>query len=79
MWQYLPVAEQERATAAIDALGERATPTARVVHLALEPVRREPDRSHEFLVAITTWPGGEQRILGRAAPHGVPVTWEPAG
>jgi hypothetical protein len=77
MWQYLPTEEQQRVAGLIDALGERATDRAPLVHLALEPTRREARRSHEFLVILTTWPGGERRILGRAAPHGVPVTWEP--
>jgi hypothetical protein len=78
MWQYLPPEEQERTGARIEELGEQATDRARFVHLSLEPTRRQPDRDHEFLVVMTTWPGGEPRILGRAAPHGVPVTWETA-
>ena len=76
MWQYLPLDEQERSSARIEALGEQATDLAPLAHLFLEPTRRRPDRDHEFLVVLTTWPGGERRILGRAAPHGVPVTWE---
>jgi len=24
---------------------------------------------------LTTWPGGQRRVLGVAPPHGVPVTW----
>lgn len=79
MWQYLPVEEQERAAARIEALGEEATERARFVHLFLEPTRRHPERDHEFLVVLTAWPGGRRRILGRAAPHGVPATWEPEG
>jgi hypothetical protein len=77
MWQYLPTDEQERTAAVIEALGDRATPGAPLVHLLLEPTRRAPDRDHEFLVVMTTWPGAERQVLGRAAPHGVPVTWEP--
>lgn len=76
MWQYLPTEEQERTARAIAAIGDRATPSAPLVHLALEPVRRGPSSDHEFLVTLTTWPGGERRVLGHAAPHGVPVTWE---
>jgi hypothetical protein len=76
MWQYLPVEEQERTTTRIAELGEQASTKAPLVHLFLEPTRRAPERDHEFLVVMTTWPGGERRILGRAAPHGVPVTWE---
>lgn len=36
--------------------------------------RGEGDR--EFLVVLQTWPGGERRVLGSAAPHGLPVVWE---
>ncbi|HEV7627214.1 MAG TPA: DUF2332 domain-containing protein [Streptomyces sp.] len=79
MWQYLPSEEQERTAARIEELGEQATDGAPFVHLSLEPARRAPDRDHEFLVVMTTWPGGERQILGRAAPHGVPVTWETSG
>jgi len=46
------------------------------VHLFLEPTRRTPEDETEFLVVLTAWPGGERRILGHAAPHGLPVTWE---
>jgi len=79
MWQYLPTEEQERSAGLIEALGERATPQAPLVHLFLEPTRREPHRDHEFLIVLTIWPGGERRVLGHSAPHGVPVTWEPTG
>ncbi len=77
MWQYLSTEEQERSAARIEALGEQATDRAGFVHLFLEPTRRDPARHHQFLVVLTSWPGGKRRVLGRAAPHGVPVTWEP--
>ncbi len=72
--QYLD--DQQRAAVAdgIAALGAAATPSARFAHLALEPHRRTADG--ECLVTLATWPGGEQRILGTAPPHGLPVTWE---
>ena len=76
MWQYLPAQEQQRAAARIDALGARATDDAGFAHLALEPARRAPGERHEFLVVLTSWPGGVRRILGKAAPHGLPTTWE---
>jgi hypothetical protein len=28
-----------------------------------------------FAVRLTIWPGGEDRVLGIAPPHGIPVTW----
>ena len=77
MWQYLPIDEADRITARIEDLARRSTEGKQFVHLFLEPMRRTPDSDHEFLVVLTTWPGGERRILGKAAPHGVPVTWEP--
>jgi hypothetical protein len=76
MWQYLPADEQQRATARIRALGDLATEDAGFAHLALEPVRRAPGKRHEFLVVLTSWPGGVRRVLGKSAPHGLPTTWE---
>ncbi len=75
MWQYLPEAEQQRVTDRLEQLAGTATAEARLAHLFLEPTRREDHRHHEFLVVLTTWPGGERRVLGRAAAHGLPVTW----
>ena len=48
----------------------------RLAHLRLEPQRREPGAEPEFLVRLQTWPGGQDRILGVAHPHGIPTTWE---
>ena len=79
MWQYLPLPEREHVATRVEELGEAATASSPFVHLFLEPTRRAAERDHEFLVVLTTWPGGQRRILGRAAPHGVPVTWEPEG
>ena len=80
MWQYLPAAERDRISQRIQQLGDQADADgSRFVHLFLEPTRRTPEDEREFLVVLTTWPGGERRILGRAAPHGLPVTWERDG
>lgn len=76
MWQYVDRAEQDKLSARVEALGAAATEAAPFAHLALEPTRRTPESDHEFLVAVTEWPAGERRILGKAHPHGVPVTWE---
>ena len=80
MWQYLPAAERDRISQRIQQLGDQADADgSRFVHLFLEPTRRTPEDEREFLVVLTTWPGGERRVLGRAAPHGLPVTWERDG
>jgi hypothetical protein len=76
MWQYLTAEDQHRVTARIAELGDAATPTRRFAHLRAEPARRHPGADHEFLVRLTTWPGGEDRLLGATVGHGVPTTWE---
>jgi hypothetical protein len=76
MWQYLDPAERTRADARLAELGSQASDRAGFAHLALEPRRRSPEAAHEFLVVLQSWPGGEQRLLGSAAPHGIPTTWE---
>ena len=77
MWQYLPAADQAAVSARLEQLGAAASPDRPFAHLRLEPLRRTPGAEHEFLVALTSWPGdGERRVLGDAAPHGVPATWE---
>lgn len=79
MWQYLPVEEQQRVSERIQVLGRAATDTMSFTHLAFEPRRTEPGGPHRFVLAATTWPEGQERILGEAPPHGVPVTWGTPG
>ncbi|WP_328992470.1 DUF2332 domain-containing protein [Kribbella sp. NBC_01245] len=76
MWQYLSVEDRAAGVAAIERLGARASALAPVAHLSMEPARRTPSSPHEFLVTAQVWPTGERRILGAAAPHGVPTVWE---
>ena len=76
MWQYLASEEQARVTERLEVLGARATPSAPLAHLRAEPARRAPGGDHEFLVRLTTWPGGTEELLGSTVGHGVPTTWE---
>ncbi len=76
MWQYLGPAERARVVARLDELGAQTSDRAGFAHLALEPRRRSGSAAHEFLVVLTTWPGGVEQVLGRAQPHGLPTTWE---
>jgi hypothetical protein len=76
MWQYLDPDEQARAEQRLAELGSQATDRAGFARLLLEPRRRTPDAAHEFLITLQSWPGGEERLLGSAAPHGIPTTWE---
>ncbi|MGH8968605.1 MAG: DUF2332 domain-containing protein [Actinomycetes bacterium] len=76
MWPYLGSGERAAVLALLERIGERAGEHARLAHLHLEPGRRDPDGPHEFLVVLRTWPGGEERVLGAAHPHGLPTTWD---
>jgi hypothetical protein len=75
MIEYLDPAQQAEVAAGIAVLGAAATETARFAYLTLEPA---PERG-PFPVTLTTWPGATRRVLGHASPHGMPVTWLPAG
>lgn len=76
MWQYLTVRDQQEISARVSELGAAAVESAPFAHLFLEPVRRTPESRHEFLVVLELWPGGQRRILGTSAAHGLPTTWE---
>jgi hypothetical protein len=63
--QYLaPEARAAFAAAVVEADGPRAW-------LRFEPV----EGTHTFVVTLTTWPGGEERVLAEAHPHGYDVRW----
>jgi hypothetical protein len=83
MWQYLDGRERAEVTDRITRLGAAATEQAPVAHLAFEPERTKasatmspaPGAELVFAVRLTIWPGGQQRVLGTAPPHGIPVAW----
>ncbi|MGN6244070.1 MAG: DUF2332 domain-containing protein [Motilibacteraceae bacterium] len=79
MWQYLGKPEQAAVEDLLEQAGRRATDDAPLAHLELEPRRPAPGEEHRFLVSLRTWPGGGRRVLGEAAPHGLPVRWYPRG
>ena len=85
VWQYLAHEEQRAVIEALERLGRTATPTRRLAKLCLEPTRRSVGTEHELLVVLRTWPHdgnhrngehGGRMVLGRAEPHGPPVTWD---
>lgn len=77
MWQYLSRADQAAVTARVEEVARDATPTRPFAHVYAEPVRRTPEREHEFLVVVRLWPGdGARRVLGTTVGHGIPTTWE---
>jgi hypothetical protein len=66
---YLNEETRARLIAAIEAAGTRATDEAPLAWLRMELGGDEAD------VHLTTWPGGEERLVARAGYHGVPVRW----
>jgi hypothetical protein len=75
MWQYLATDEQAAVSSRIDELGAEATAQRRFAHLRSEPARRMLEGPHEFLVRLTTWPDGEEQLIGATVGHGLPTTW----
>ena len=71
MWQYMPAATQRAIQASIAAAGEAATDAAPVAWLRFEPP--QPEARPELRLSL--WPGGTDRLLATAHPHGVAVTW----
>jgi hypothetical protein len=71
VWQYLPEASKARILAALAEAGAAATEQT-----PLAWFRFENDMAGDGgLMELTLWPGGETRVLGRAAFHGHWVKW----
>jgi hypothetical protein len=71
--QYLSHAARDRFRGVVAAAGARATAEAPVAWLRMEPAGERAE------VRLTTWPGGQRRVLATAGYHGHPVWWEPNG
>lgn len=71
-WQYMPVASQAALRQAIDDIAARAAPDAPFAWLRMEP---SPQSMMVMQVRLTLWPGGEERLLAQAHPHGATVAW----
>ena len=69
--QYLEPTERTDVIATIAAAGRRATATAPLYWLRMEPER--PLRA--MSVRLTRWPDGEERLLATAGAHGNPLRW----
>ena len=78
MWQYVPDDERALVLGHVERAGALATARSPLAYVRFEPRRPAPGAPHEFVVAARTWPGGDDRVLGSAPPHGVPVTWRDA-
>lgn len=70
--QYFSAETKAAMNATLTRAGERATPDAPIAWLRME--------AHDLAilpdVTLTVWPGGEERLLGQAHPHGAFVQWK---
>lgn len=71
--QYLGDEGRRRLHAVIAEAARSATNEAPLAWLRFEPTR--PDGGGRFPVDLTVWPGGHERCLAEAHPHGSPVRW----
>lgn len=71
VWQYLSRPARAAIADALAAAGARASRAAPLAWLRLEPVG--PEGPYE--VRLTAWPGGAERRLAVAHPHGRQVRW----
>jgi hypothetical protein len=67
--QYLPPDRRRRFRATVAEAGRAATADAPVDWLRMEPAG---DRAE---LRLTTWPGGEERLLASVGYHGRPIWW----
>lgn len=69
VWPYLDEAERELVRATLTAAGDRATATAPLAWLRMEPGGEQAE------VRLTRWPGGGERLLTTCGFHGRDVRW----
>jgi len=67
VWQYLGDTTRRRLREALRTAGEAATASAPLAWLRMEPAGNVAD------LRVTTWPGGEERVLAHAGYHGQQV------
>jgi hypothetical protein len=71
-WNYMGADQQSALAAAIAGIGARATAEAPFAWLRMEP---RPTDIATMEVRLTLWPGGAERLLAEAHPHGAWVRW----
>ena len=71
--QYVEASARVRLVESIAAAGSRAERSAPLAWLRLEPAGALGPS--EFEVRLTTWPGGADRVIAMAHPHGTWVRW----
>jgi hypothetical protein len=71
-WQYMPAESRAALLSLIGDIGARATSEAPFAWLRMEP---DPKNPMVMEIRLTLWPGGEERLLATAHPHGAAVHW----
>ena len=69
-WQYFPPPTKTLAEAALAKAAEEATGTAPLARLSMENLDGKA-----AAVTLTTWPGGQERLIARADFHGRWIDW----
>ncbi len=69
VWQFIEDAGRERIHAAFERAGARSTPSSPIAWLRMEW------GSGQAEVRLTTWPGGEERLLAVASPQAADARW----
>jgi len=72
--QYMTPTERAKVDVLLAASGARATRTAPLYRLSMEPERTDGD-SYAFRLELTSWPGGQVEVLADCQGHGPPVRW----
>ncbi len=73
VWQYVPIDQQQRVTAAIEAAGARATEQRALAWIAVEANRN----THRHELIVRYWPGGSgPTLLAVSHPHGASIAWQ---
>ena len=67
--QYLSAADRRRVASVLDEAGSRATSSAPLAWLLMEPGGEQTE------VCLKLWPGGSERVIVSAGFHGRPVRW----
>ncbi len=71
-WQYMPAESQVALRQTIEYIGASATNDAPLAWLRMEP---PPENTAIMEVRLTTWPGGEERVLAVVHAHGASARW----
>jgi hypothetical protein len=70
MWMYVPELERKRIHGLVSDAGARSSDEAPLAWLRMEGANFE-----HCEIRLRTWPGGEERLLGRCHYHGAWVEW----